>query len=377
MKSKIAVAIVAVLAVVGILGGIKALQFKTMASTPWVQPPETISSAVAHQEKWQDTFSAVGSITAVPGVTVTPEIAGIVSKIAFESGAVVAKGDLLVRFDTSTEEAQLKAADAQLELARLSLERAQKLRSDNTVSQSELDQADATWKQDKADADAIQAVIDKKTIRAPFAGKLGIRQINLGEYVDAGKPIVSLQSLTPVYADFSLPQQDLAEINTGMAVRVTLDAYTNKQFEGMLTAINPDVDTTTRNVRLQATLDNADKFLHPGMFARIEVVLPAEENVLVIPATAILSAPYGDSVYVIEKSTNAPAAGGAGPELVVRQQFVRTGRTRGDFITVESGLKAGDTVVRTGLFKLRNGAAVTVNNDIVPKALEKPKPADS
>jgi len=376
MKLKIIIAIAVVLVIFGGLAGIKVLQFKTMAATPWVQPPETISSAVAHEEKWQDTFSAVGSITAVQGVTVTPEIAGTVSEIAFESGAVVAKGDLLVRFDTSTEEAQLKASNAQLEWARVSFERAQKLRTDSTVSQSELDQAEAAWKQAKANADAIQAAIDKKTIRAPFAGKLGIRQINLGEYVDAGKPIVSLQSLTPVYADFSLPQQSLAQIKTGMTVRVALDTYTNKQFEGILTAINPQLDEATRSVRLQATLDNADKMLHPGMFARIEVVLPTAEDVLVIPSTAILSAPYGDSVYVIEKGTNAPA-GTNGPGLVVKQQFVRTGRARGDFVSVESGLKAGDHVVSAGLFKLRNGAAVTENNELAPKATEKPKPSDS
>ena len=370
MKSKVPIALGIVVGVILVLGGIKALQFKTMASQPWVQPPETISSAVAHPEQWQDTFNAVGSVTAVQGVTVTPEIAGTISEIDFESGALVAKGDLLVRFDTSTEEAQLKALNAQLEWTRVSVERTRKLRSDNTVSQSELDQAEASWQQAKANADATSAVIVKKTIRAPFAGKLGIRQINLGEYVDAGKPIVSLQALNPVYADFSLPQQDLAEIKTGMKVRVSTDTYTNKQFEGVLTAINPDLDQTTRSVRLQATFDNPDQLLRPGMFARIEVLLPSDQNVLVIPATSILSAPYGDSVYVIEKATN-------GPGSVVRQQFVRTGRSRGDFITVESGLKAGDHVVSAGLFKLRNGAAVTENNEIVPKANEKPKPADS
>ena len=214
------------------------------------------------------------------------------------------------------------------------------------------------------------AAIDKKTIRAPFTGKLGIRLINLGEYLDAGKPIVSLQSLSPVYADFSLPQQELGGIKVGMKVRVSMDTYTNKPFEGTLTAINPDLDQATRSGRLQATLDNADQLLRPGMFARIEVLLPGEQKVLVIPATSILSAPYGDSVYVIEKGTN-------GPGMVVRQQFVRTGRARGDFITVETGLKEGDHVVSAGLFKLRNGSAVTENNDIVPKANEKPKPADS
>ena len=367
---KIVFAVVLVLAVIGILAGIKISQFKTLAAAPWSQPPETVASAVAREEKWPDSFHAVGSIAAVQGVTVTPEIAGTVSHIAFDSGAVVAKGDLLVRFDTSTEEAQLKAANAQLEWARLSAERARKLRTDSTVSQSELDQSEAAFTQARANADAIQAVIDKKTLRAPFAGKLGIRQVNLGEYVDAGKPIVSLQSLTPVYADFSLPQQTLADIKTGMLVRVSMDAYTNKQFEGTLTAINPNVDEVTRNVRLQATLENSEYLMRPGMFARMEVVLPSEKDVLIIPSTAILSAPYGDSVYVIEQGTN-------GPGLVVKQQFVRVGRARGDFVSVESGIKAGDRVVSAGLFKLRNGSAVVENNDLAPKPKETPKPADS
>jgi membrane fusion protein (multidrug efflux system) len=370
MKLKIVIAIGVVVVIIGALAGTKFLQIKKLTSMPYVQPPETIASAVAHPEKWQDSFSAVGSITAVQGVTITPQIAGTISEIDFESGAVVNQGDLLVKFDTRTEDAQLKAANAQLEWAKVSAERAHKLRTDSTVSQSELDQAEASFQQAKANADAIQAIIDKKTIRAPFAGKLGIRQINLGEYVDAGKPIVSLQSLTPVYADFSLPQQDLSQIKTGMVVRVSMDAYTNKQFEGILTALNPNLDESTRSIRLQATLDNPDHLLRPGMFARIEVVLPNAENVLVIPATAILSAPYGDSVYLIEKSTN-----GAG--LVAKQQFVRVGHARGDFVAVDSGLKDGDHVVSAGLFKLRNFAPVVENNSISPKPSEKPKPSDS
>jgi membrane fusion protein (multidrug efflux system) len=379
MKNKVFLSIVFVLVVIGVLVGIKALQVKTLMSQPHAPPPESISSAVVHEEKWQDTLSAVGSLSAVQGVTVTPEIAGTISEIAFESGAVVKKGDLLVRFDTSTEEAQLKSLNAQLEWARLSLDRAKKLRTDNTVSQSELDQADATFQQAKANADAVQAIIDKKTIRAPFSGKLGIRQINLGEYVDAGKPIVSLQALNPVYADFSMPQQSLSQIKTGMVVRISMDTYTNKQFEGVLTAINPNLDDNTRSVRLQATLDNGEQLLRPGMFARIEVVLPSDQKLLVIPATSVLSAPYGDSVYVIEPSTNAPAASSNTnkPDMVVRQQFVRTGRARGDFISVETGLKPGDHIVSAGLFKLRNGSAVTESTQEAPKANEKPKPADT
>jgi membrane fusion protein, multidrug efflux system len=376
MKLKVVIAIVAVLVVIGALAGTKYLQIKKLTSMPQTVPPESISSAVAHEEKWQDTRSAVGSLSAVQGVTVTPEIAGTVTEIAFESGALVKKGDLIVRFDTTTEQAQLKSLNAQLEWARLSLDRARKLRTDNTVSQSELDQADATFQQAKATADATQAIIDKKTIRAPFTGTLGIRQINLGEYVDAGKPIVSLQALNPVYADFSMPQQTLSDIKTGMVVRVTMDTYTNKQFEGVLTAINPNLDDNTRSVRLQATLDNAEQLLRPGMFARIEVVLPSDQKLLVIPATSVLSAPYGDSVYVIEPSTNAPA-GTNKPDMVVRQQLIRTGRARGDFISVETGLKPGDHIVNAGLFKLHNGSTVTESTQEAPKANEKPKPADT
>jgi membrane fusion protein (multidrug efflux system) len=335
-----------------------------------VPPPETVSVAVVHEEKWPDTLTAVGSISAVQGVTVSPEIAGKVSEIAFESGAVVAKGDLLVRLDTSSEEAQLRAIEAQVELARLNAERDRQLRANNTLSQSELDQAEAALKQNQANADSLRATIEKKNIRAPFAGQLGIRLVNLGELLDMGKPIVSLQALSPVYGDFSMPQQYLARLRTGLPVRVASDSYPDQRFEGTLTALNPDLDQITRSVRLQATFENAEKRLHPGMFVRVEVVFPEEQTVLAVPATAILSAPYGDSVYVVESNrTNST--------LAVRQQFVRTGRTHGDFISVETGLKAGDRVVSAGIFKLRNGMNVRENNQTTPKPSNSPKPSDS
>jgi membrane fusion protein, multidrug efflux system len=373
MKRKIAVAIIIVLVVVGGLAGVKMLQIKKLMSQSWAVPPETVSSAVAREDKWQDTLSTVGSVTAVQGVTITPEVAGTVREIAFESGAIVSKDALLVKFDTSTEDAQLRALEAQMDWARISAERARNLRADNTVSQAELDSAEAALKQAQANADAVKAVIEKKTLRAPFAGRLGIRAINLGEYVDAGKPIVSLQSLTPVYADFSLPQQALAQLKTGMRVRVFTDTYPDRSFEGALTAIDPDLNVATRSVRLQATLDNPEQLLRPGMFARIEVLLASEQKVLVIPATSVLSAPFGDSVYVIESK---PATNNAAPSLVVRQQFIRSGRARGDFVNVETGLKSGERVASSGLFKLRNGAAVTENNEVTPKASEKPRPTD-
>jgi membrane fusion protein (multidrug efflux system) len=337
-------------------------------------PATTISSFVTREEKWLDTLTAVGSISAEQGVIVSPEIAGTVIEIAFESGAVVAKGDLLVRLDTSSEEAQLRAAEAQVELARLDAERIRQLRTNNIIAQSELDAAEATLKENTGNADAIRATIGKKNIRAPFAGRLGIRLVNLGELLEVGKPIVSLQSLSPIHADFSLPPQNLAQIKTGQSVRVFVDTYPDKRFEGVLTAINPDVDSTTRNVRLRATLENREQLLQPGMFARMEVMLPTEQTVQVIPATAILSATYGDSVYVIEPKTGTTGTNAA---LVVRQQFVRTGTTHGDFISVLAGLKVGERVVNSGLFKLHNGMAVEENNELAPKASEKPNPSDS
>jgi membrane fusion protein (multidrug efflux system) len=376
MIRKLFIAVFIVLLVCGALAGVKALQIKKLmaSSKDFASPPECVSSAVVQEEKWQSTLTAIGSIIAVQGVTITPEIPGIIHDISFESGAVVSKGDLLLRLDTSLEEAQLRALEAQEELARLNVARERTLRSQNMVSQAELDAAEATLKQSQGTADATRATIEKKTIRAPFAGRLGIRMVNLGQYLDTGKPIVSLQSLTPIYADFSLPQQELARLKTGMRVRVTIDTYPGRDFDGTLTAINPDLDQSTRSVGLQATFENPDQLLRPGMFAHVEVLLPEEQPVLVIPATSILSAPYGDSVYVIESK---PGKDSGKPELVVRQQFIRPGRARGDFVSIESGLKAGDRIVSAGIFKLRNGMSVTENNTLAPKNDLAPHPSDS
>jgi membrane fusion protein (multidrug efflux system) len=373
MFKKIILSVVAVVLVLVALAGVKVLQIGKLIAfgKSFSPPPETVSTAVAKEDKWQETIPAVGSISAVQGVKITAEVPGTVDEIKFESGAVVNKGDLLISLDTSTEQAQLRALEAQVEWAHTNLARFKSLRTENTVSQAEFDQAETDLKQKQANADAVRATIAKKVIRAPFAGKLGIRQINVGEYLEAGKIIVSLQSLAPVYADFSLPQQELARLKTGLGVRVTSDTYPNQQFLGTLTAINPDLDVATRSVRLQATLENKEQLLRPGMFARIEVLLPDEHPVLAIPATSVLSAPYGDSVYVLEQSTNS--TGG----LIVRQQFIRVGRARGDFVSVTTGLKAGDRVVTSGIFKLRNGMPVVENNDLTPSSEKKPNPSDS
>ena len=376
MKFKVAAAIFLVVIIVAGLAAVKTQQIQKLVASgkSFAAPPETVSSVTVRQEEWQNTLGAIGSVTAAQGVILTPEVAGTVREIAFESGSVVAKGDLLVRLDTSIEQAQLRSMEAQADLARINAAREKTLRAQEMVPQSELDAAEAAGKQYQANADAIRATIEKKTIRAPFAGRLGIRPINLGQYLDPGKPIVSLQSLAPVYADFSLPQQDLARLSPGMHVRLTTDTYPGRQFDGVLTALTPDIDLDTRTVGLRATFENPDQLLRPGMYARVEVVLPEEQNVLVIPITSVLSAPYGDSVYMIEPKS---AGNSEKPELVVRQQFVRTGSVRGDFTTVQTGLKAGERIVSAGLFKLRNGMSVIEDNRLVPKNSETPRPPDN
>jgi len=376
MKRNIIFAVIIVVAVFISLAGVKAWQIGKLigASKTFKVQPETISSAVAQEQNWTDTLSAVGSIEAAQGVTLASEVAGTVVEIAFESGAIVAQGDLLVRLDTSTEKAQLQAAEAQVELARLNAERLRKLRESNVVSQSEVDTAEASLKQNQANADEISAVIEKKTLRAPFAGRLGIRLVNLGESLDARKAVVSLQALAPIYTDFSLPQQALSVLATGLVVRVSSDAYPGRTFDGVLTAINPELDATTRSVIAQATFANQEQLLRPGMFVHAEVVLPQGQPVLTVPATAVLRAPYGDAVFVIE-----PQVADGATNLVVQQKFIRTGRMHGDFISVESGLKAGDRVATAGLFKLRNGVAVQENNNTnaTPTTSLSPTPPNS
>jgi membrane fusion protein (multidrug efflux system) len=373
---KVIIGIAIVLLVGGGLGGIKVFQIKTLiaAAKKYSPAPETVASAVVREEKWQGILTAIGSVTAVQGVTITPELAGTIREINFESGANVAKGDVLVKLDTSSEEAQLRSLEAQVQWAKVTLDRQSSLRTNQLVSASDYDSAEAAWKQAVANADAVRAIIEKKTLRAPFAGQLGIRQVNLGQYLDAGKPIVSLQSLTPVYGDFSLPQQELGKLKPGMQVRITMDTYPDRKFEGKLLALNPDLDQATRSVALRATFDNPDQALRPGMFAKVGVLLPEEKSVLVVPATAVLSQPYGDTVYVIEP---APEKIGEKPGLVVRQQLVKTGETRGDLITITTGLKPGEHVVSAGGLKLRNGMAVTENNDLVPKSEKSPNPPDA
>jgi membrane fusion protein (multidrug efflux system) len=361
-------------AVVGTLVLVKMSQIKAMMAMQYSPPADTVTTAAVAETAWQPFLSSVGTLSAVQGVTVTAQLDGNVAKIAFAPGSAVKAGDLLVQQDTSSEEAQLRAAEAAAELARLNLGRSRQLLSDSTISQSQYDGEDAGSKQAQAQAENIRAAIAKKTIRAPFGGRLGVRLVNLGQTLKAGDPIVSLQALDPIYADFFLPQQDLAQIAQGSPVRISGEAVPGGEVAGQITAINPSVDSDTRNVRAEATIANASEKLHPGMFVHVNVLLPDRQKVLVIPATSVLYAPYGNSVFVVGETKDA-ATGKTAKK--VRQQFVRLGEARGDFVAVLDGLKAGDEVVSSGPFKLRNGEAVIVNNASAPPAQVAPKPDNS
>ncbi|MDD2765241.1 MAG: efflux RND transporter periplasmic adaptor subunit [Opitutaceae bacterium] len=377
MLKKLTVTLSGLILLVGVLAGIKVLQFQAMfaAGAAMVPPPETVTATVVQEESWEDTISATGSLVAVQGVIVGAEMGGKVVKIAFESGATVKADDLLVQLDLAAEEAQLKATEAAATLARINLDRAKELRAQHSNSQAEYDAAEAQTKQAMAQVDSIRAIIAKKTIRAPFAGRLGLRLVNLGQILREGEAITTLQTLDPIYVNFSLPQQYLTMLAPGMTVRLASDASSpGMNFEGRISAVSPEVDPTTRNVRVQVTLANPEGRLHPGMFAKVDVVLPTRQRVLPIPATAVLYAPYGDSVFIIEEKRNEQSGQ---VEKVLRQQFVRLGTTQGDFVAVTSGLQAGQSVVTSGVFKLRPGMNVVIDNRLAPDAKLAPTPKDA
>lgn len=368
--------VLALVALFLVIAGIKVLQFVTMISAgkKMVPPPTTVTSAEAKKADWQPMLTAIGSVSPVQGAMISAELAGTVKEINFQSGALVKKGDVLLKMDVSPEEAQLRSAKADEELAKNDLDRARDLAARKVISAAEFDAAQSKYAQKKAAMENIQSTIDKKQIRAPFDGTAGIRAVNPGQMVKVGDPLVSLQTMGQVYFDFALPQQQLAEVKQDLAVKVTTDAIPGREFEGKLTAINSSIDPATRNVTLQATLDNPDNVLRAGMFGRIKVLLPKNNPTLFVPATAVSYAPFGNSVYVIEKKKDEKT----GEEsLALRQQFIRTGETRGDFVAVTEGLKVGEQIVSTGVFKLRNGMNVVVDNKLAPKAELAPKPADS
>lgn len=373
MKKRILFVGIGVVILVGALSAVKVLQIQAMINQgkKFVPPAETVTTAAAKAESWETSLTAVGSLTAVQGVTVAAELPGKVARIAFEPGTKVKKGDLLIRQDTSSEEAQLPGAVAQANQTGTAMERDAKMLEEQIISQAAYDASVANHEKAKAEVDNFRATIGKKTIRAPFGGRLGIRQVNLGQILREGDPIVTLQSLDPIYVNFTLPQQELVRLRPGMPVRISCDCLPGESIQGSITAVNPLVDTATRNVQLQATVANRGERLRPGMFVNAAVGLPARQKVLSIPATAVLYAPYGDSVFIVEDARD-----GKGGKSV-RQQFVRLGEKRGDFVSVTQGVKEGDHIVSTGVFKLRNGQSVVVDNRLAPSFKETPKPENN
>jgi membrane fusion protein, multidrug efflux system len=354
------------LVVTGGLAGLKFAQISTLirfgeAAKKSGPPPETVGTTIAKEDQWEGTLSAVGTVVAVRGVTISNEAPGVVTAIHFESGQVVGAGRTLVELDTSVERAQLASAQARKELAALSQGRSQILVQREAASKAQLDGDDAQVRTSSADYSALVAQIDKKTIRAPFAGKLGIRTVNLGQYLNPGTPLTTLESLGSVYADFTLPQESLGEIKTGMPVQVTLTD--GGGYAGAIAAVDPSIDPVTRTIKLRAGIPNQGEKLRPGMFVRVTVLKGENSKVTIAPLTAVVHASYGDSVFVVEAKDG---------HKIARQQFVRLGTTRGDFVAIADGVKAGQELVTEGAFKLRNGSGVVINNEIKPPASTSP-----
>jgi len=361
--------------ILAVLGFVKFQQFQAAAgqAAAFQPPPEAVTTVVAQQEAWPATLSAIGTTAAVQGVTVSADLPGIVDRITFESGRSVREGDVLVQLDTRQEQAQLTAVEAQRDLARLNFDRMQGLVKDGAISRAEYDLAVAEQKQTEARVGEIRATIERKTIRAPFSGILGIRQVNLGQYLSAGDAVVPLQSLHPIYVNFGVPQQEAVQMRLGRNVRAIPGEVSGAQFAGRITAIDSVVNEATRNVQVQATFPNPDGKLRPGMFVQTEVTLGAPRPVVALPASAISYAPFGDSIFVVTelKDPNGQTYRG------VQQRFVKLGGARGDQIAVISGVNPGDEIVTSGVFKLRNGAAVLVNNKVQPTNNPAPKLGDS
>ena len=358
----------------GALGFIKFKQVQSAVQASAFQPPpEAVTSIVAHREQWPATLSVIGTMEAVQGVTVSADLPGAVARVAFDSGKSVHQGDILVELDTRQEQAQLASLEAQRDLARVSYDRAQQLVDDGVISRVEYDQATSQRKATEANVAEVRATIERKTIRAPFSGILGIRQVNLGQYLSAGQAIVSLQALSPIYVNFGVPQQTLSQMVIGHAVHVAKEDLPNTAFSGRVTAVDSVVNEATRNIHIQATLSNPDGKLRPGMFVQVEVPMGETRSVIALPASAINYAPYGDSVFVITDLKDPSGKTYRG----VQQQFVKVEGSHGDQVAIISGVNPGDEVVTSGVFKLRNGAAVQVNNKVQPGNNPAPKPEDS
>lgn len=372
MLKKLFIALGGFLLVVLVLGAIKAAQIKEMTSVQHVPPPSSVTTTEARALSWSSHLNAIGTLAPVQGVTISADADGTIVHIAADNGTAVQAGDLLVELDTSVERAQLAAVEARAELARVSLERARELWDRQANSKSEFDVAEATFKQSVADVAALKALIAKKQVRAPFAGRVGLRLVNVGQFVARGAALLPLQRLDPVYVNFHVPQRHLPELSLGQKVEIAIDAFA-RPFEGTITAINSQVDAATRNIGVQATLANPREILRAGMFARVAVEVGAATEQVVVPATSVAYASYGNSVFIVEKMKGAD-----GHEFLgVRQQFVKLGAARGDLIAITEGVKPGEQVVTSGVFKLRNGVPVQVNNTVQPSSSAAPTPANT
>lgn len=363
-----------VLVIIAALGFVKYRQIQSaIAQGAYQPPPEAVTTIVAQQDTWPSTLSAIGTVAAVQGVTVSADLPGIIDRIAFDSGKWVHQGEVLVELDTRQERAQLAAVEAQRDLAGVNYSRMQGLLKEGIISRADYDTAAAGQKETEARVGEIRATIERKTIRAPFSGVLGLRQVNLGQYLSAGDPIVPLQALNPVYVNFGIPQQEASQAKIGRPVRVSARDLAGPEFGGRVTAVDSVVDPATRNIQVQATLANPAGKLRPGMFVQAQLVVGASQSVIAIPTSGVNYAPYGDSVFVVTDLKDEKGK----PYRGVRQQFVKLGGSRGDQVAILSGVKPGDEVVTSGVFKLRNGAAVEINNKVVPENNPAPSPEES
>lgn len=361
---------VTILGLVVVLGALVSVKYAQIASLIGMAaametagpPPEAVATDHAAAQTWEATISATGTVASSKGVVVSNEVAGVVSAIAFASGALVERGAVLVQLDARVEKAQLAQAQVRRNLARTTAERARQLAASGAESQAQIDADENAFAAANAEIDVLRAQIARKTIRAPFSGRLGIREIDLGQYLNPGTTISTLEAVAGVYVDFDLPQQQ--EIAVGMSVRVTLEGVPEFVGHGEVFAIEPRVNASTRTKSVRATITDGDEVLRPGMFAQVEIVRPEALDVVAVPATAILHATYGDSVFVVEPPQDqaSPTGPGGEPVLVARQQFVRLGARRGDFVAVLEGVERGQEVVTEGAFKLRNGASIYVDD---------------
>jgi membrane fusion protein (multidrug efflux system) len=383
---RIAIAAGISLAVIGVLAGTKFAQISSlmrfgkaaMAAGP---PPEAVGTAKAEGAEWESLLESVGSVAAGRGVTISAEVPGVVRAIRFESGAQVRQGQVLVELDSSVERAQLASLQARRDFATTSVTRTRKLEAGGASTKAQLEADEAQLNTVSADARALAAQIEKKTIRAPFGGKLGIRSVNLGQYLNPGTAVTVLESLDAVYIDFTVPQQEVARVPVGTPVRIGLPGTQPVQtLSGKVAAVDPNVDPVTRAVKIRASVEDTKSAddLRPGMFVNVAIVLPERAKVVFVPVTSIMRAPYGNSIYVVEDRKDEAGHVVKGPDgkaaKVARQQFVRIGATRGDFVAIDEGLTAGQEVVVLGAFKLRNGAPIFVNNEIQLAPSQKPTP---